>query len=759
MSEYNQKFEGTIKTEYLNSTPWWPEAKTAPKDAPNVLYILLDDTGFGDVGCYGSLIETPNIDQLAADGLRYQNFHVNPMCSPTRASLLSGCNHHAVGMGYLANFSLGFPGYRGCVDKRYGLISETLVENGYNTFMLGKWHLINDDYNTAAGPFDEWPCGRGFNKYYGFLSACTNQFYPQLVHGNEYVDPPKSASEGYHLSEDLTDKAITYIGDSKSADPKKPFFCYLAYGAQHCPLQVPTEYIEKYKGKFDDGWDAYRRKVFERQKEMGIVPENAVLTENDRFVEDWDACSETEKHILAKYMEVYAGFLTHTDAQIGRVIDYLKKIGQYDNTLVVFLTDNGASAEGSPKGTDNTLHHYFTEEFSPLVSEEICEKLGTEETSAHYPISWAHASGTPLKMYKSWSHNGGIKVPLIISYPNGIKDKGGIRPQYHHVIDINKTVLDICGISEPDVIKGVPQEAKHGVSMTYTFDNPTEPTHRHVQYYEMLGNRGIWANGWKAVADHVKNPTFDFSKDEWELYNTDEDFSESINLADKYPEKLKDMIELWYNEAGKYNVLPLLESHLKKIEGYNSKAILRFKPKEKTTQYTIYPESTGSGVPMLHGSYTITVYASYKNGDEGVLLSNGDNLGGYALYIQDGKLKYHYNYLSYNHFQMESDIEVPDGAHRFAFDFVETQPNCGVGRLLIDGRLSGSLYINTKPLFAVHFGRLALGRFSHVSITGDMKEKKYYEYSNVIEKADFDFDRPLDDMDMMRKMEEELKRE
>jgi arylsulfatase len=751
-------FKGIIKTEYIKSTPWWPEKKTTPKNAPNILYILLDDAGFADVGCYGSLIETPNIDRLAADGLRYQNFHVNPMCSPTRASLLSGCNHHAVGMGYLANFSLGFPGYRGCVDKKYGMISETLVENGYNTFALGKWHLTNDEKSTPAGPFDEWPLGRGFNKYYGFLGACTNQFYPQLVCGNEFVDQPKAGFEGYHLSEDLTAKAITYIGDSKSNAPDKPFFCYLAYGAQHSPLQVPTEYIERYKGKFDEGWHAYRRKVFARQKEIGIIPENAALADDDYFVESWNSCTEAERRVLAKYMEVYAGFVTHTDAQIGRIIDYIKKIGQYENTLVVFLTDNGASAEGTPWGTTNTIFHYLNETFTPVISEEESKKLGTEDASCHYPTSWAHASNTPLKMYKSWSHNGGIKVPMIISYPGVIKDKGGIRSQYHHVVDINKTVLDICGIEEPESIKGVAQEPKHGISMTYSFDQPEEPTHRHVQYYEMLGNRGIWADGWKAVTDHVRNPSFDFSTDVWELYDTNNDFSESVNLADQYPEKLKELVEQWYNEAGKYSVLPLLESHMKKAEGYNSKAILRFAPSEKTTHYTIYPEATGLAL-TLRGSYTMTVFTRYKKGDEGVLISNGDNLGGYALYIQDGKLNYHYNWLSFTHFSLTSAIDIPEGARRLAFDFVETHPNCGVGRLLIDGKPCGSMLINSKPLFATHFGRLALGRFSNISVTGDMKEKKLFRYTNIIEKAEIDLSRPLDDMDMMLKMEEELRRE
>lgn len=759
MYKRNEVFKGNIKKEYINSTPWWPEDKTCADGAPNILYILLDDTGFGDVGCYGSLIDTPNIDALAADGVRYQNFHVNPMCSPTRASLLSGCNHHAVGMGYLANFSLGFPGYQGCVGKQYGLISETLEENGYNTFMVGKWHLINDDVATPAGPFDEWPLGRGFNKFYGFLSACTNQFYPQLVNGNEFVDPPKAGFEGYHLSEDLTDKAIQYIGDTKSYNPDKPFFGYVAFGAQHSPLQVPDKYIEMYKGKFDEGWHVYRERVLERQKELGIVPADTKLAKDDSLVQDWNSRTQEEQKILAKFMEVYAGFLTHTDEQIGRIINYLKKIGEYDNTIIVFLTDNGASAEGCTWGTDNTLHHYQTEQMSDLVTEEVSKKLGTENTSTHYPTSWAHASNTPLQLYKSWSHNGGVKVPLIISWPKGIKAKGEIRTQYHHVIDINSTILDMCGIEAPEVIKGVQQEPKHGVSMVYTFDHPEEPTRRHVQYYEMLGNRGIWADGWKAVADHVSNPTFDFSKDVWELYNTNEDFSETENLAEKYPDKLKEMIELWYNEAGKYNVLPLLESHMKKVEGYHSKAILRFKPKKEQLHHTIYPEMTGTGNIMLRGSFTVTVYASYKPGDEGVLLSNGDNIGGYALYIQDGKLKFHYNYLGYRHFHVEAPLDIDAGDHRFQLDFVETHPNEGISRIMADGEACGSMFINTRPLFSTHFGSLRLGRFSNVSVTGNMKEKKYYAYTNSIEKAEFNFDRSLDDMDMMLKMEEELKRE
>jgi arylsulfatase len=439
MAQTDKNFRGITKTSYIYSTPWWPDKKQAPECAPNILYILMDDTGYADIGCYGSLIETPNLDQLAADGLRYSDFHVNPMCSPTRASLMSGCNHHTAGMGYLSNYDLGFENYRGRVDPKYGFISETLLENGYNTFMLGKWHLANDGDLTSVGPFSQWPLGRGFEKYYGFLNACTNQFYPALVNGNEFVDPPKTPEEGYHVSEDITDKAISYIGDAKSVDPDKPFFCYLAFGANHCPHQVPRSYIDRYKGAFDAGWDVYRQKVFEKQKRLGIIPDNAVLTENDRFVRDWDSYSPQEQRILAKYMEVYAAFTTHTDEQIGRVIDYLKKIGQYDNTLIVFLTDNGASAEGTPWGIKNTYYHFITEKFPDIISEDEVDVLGSENASAHYPIGWAHASNTPFKLYKSWAHSGGVKVPLIMTCPKAIRDKGGIRSQYHHVVDLYQT--------------------------------------------------------------------------------------------------------------------------------------------------------------------------------------------------------------------------------------------------------------------------------------------------------------------------------
>jgi arylsulfatase A-like enzyme len=754
MANKKQEFQGIIKTNYLNSTPWWPEERSY-QDAPNILYILLDDTGYSDAGCYGSLIETPNIDALAADGLRYRDFHVNAMCSPTRASLLSGCNHHTTGMGFIAEINMGFPGYQGYVGNQYGFISETLVRNGYATYALGKWHLVPPDTRSSTGPFDQWPLGRGFEKFYGFLGAATGQFYPELVRGNEFVDPPKTPEEGYHLSEDLADRTIGYIGDLKSNNPEKPFFCYLAFGAHHSPHQAPKEYIDRYKGKFDEGWDVYRQRVFKKQKELGIIPPDCELPENDYVAPRWDSLSQKEKQILPRFMEVYAGFVTHTDAQIGRVVDYLKKIGQYDNTIVVFMSDNGASAEGGRWGTKSFAYHYVMEKDPPMVEESELESLGSPEVKGHYPAGWARASNTPLRMYKSWTHCGGIKVPLIITYPRMVKDKGGIRNQYHHVIDINPTILELCGVQQPAQINGITQEHKHGTSMTYTFAHPREKTQRRVQYYELVGNRGIWADGWKAVADHAVNPTFDFSRDRWELFNTDLDFSESQDLADKYPEKLRELIDLWWHEAGKYGVLPLAESHLKKAENFNSKKMYRYAPTKPITHYVYYPEfTTGPGPRLAQDSYIAKTYLTYKSGDEGVLYASGDNSSGYALYIQNGKLSFHYNWLSFKHFHIDSDIELPEGEIELAFDFVLTRPGAGLGRLLINSRPSGSLKIESQPLF--HGGSFGIGRFPFVSVTGDMREKKNFAYTNHIERVEFVLRRPIGDKEKLLDLEQAL---
>jgi arylsulfatase len=457
-------------------------------------------------------------------------------------------------------------------------------------------------------------------------------------------------------------------------------------------------------------------------------------------------------------MEVYAGFVSHTDAQIGRVVDYLKKIDQYNNTLIVFLTDNGASAEGGRWGSTSHGYHYSLEKDQPLIDDDQMESLGSEDVKVSYPSGWARACNTPLRMYKSWNHCGGIKVPLIITCPDKIKDRGGIRAQYHHVIDINSTILGICNIEQPDVINGVAQEPKHGISMAYTFDNPDEKTRRHVQYYEMVGNRGIWADGWKAVADHAINPTFDFSKDKWELFNTDADFTESKDLAAQHPEKLRELIDLWWHEAGRYGVLPLAESHLKRAENFNSKKMYRYAPAKPRTHYTYYPEfKTGPGPRLAQDSFTARVFLTYARGDEGALFAAGDNNGGYGLYIQDNKLKFHDNWLALKQYHVDSDTELPEGELELAFDFVLTRPGAGVGRLLINNRPSGNIYIESQPLF--HGGTFAVGRFPFISVTGDMKENNTFPYTNRIDRVEFNLERPAGDMEMMLELEQALRNE
>jgi arylsulfatase A-like enzyme len=752
MPQKEQEFQGIIKTSYAESTPWWREEGKAPDGAPNVIYIVLDDTGYSQIGCYGSPMSTPNIDSIAADGLRYNDFHVNAMCSPTRASLLSGCNNHTVGDGYLTNFDLGFPALSGNVDPKYGYISETLLESGYSTFALGKWHLCNSKHENGAGPFKQWPLGRGFEKYYGFLDAATSQFYPDLVCDNHIIDPPKTPEEGYHLSVDLVDKAISYIGDQKSCYPEKPFFCYLAFGAMHGPHLVPQEYIDRYKGKFDEGWDVYREKVFARQKKLGLIPENAELTGHNYLSCSWDSLTEKQKKIFPRFMEAFAGFLTHTDEQIGRLLDFIKKIGQYNNTLIVLLSDNGASGEGGPNGCFNEYYHLSSMKWADLISDEEFKLIGSPDAANNYPRSWGWAGNTPLKMYKTWVHAGGVKVPCIISCPKKIKDKGGIRSQYHHAIDINKTVLEVCGIEQPDTIKGVKQAEKPGTSMAYTFDNPAAPRQRHIQYYEMLGNRGIWADGWKAVADHVISDSFE--EDKWELYHTDDDFSEAHDLAAKYPEKLKELIELWWHEAGKYGVLPLLESYYKKKDGFDFNRLLKFAPSEYRSSYTFYPQMAPNGLAprLANKSFVITAYVNHKKGCGGVLLAAGDNMGGYVLYVKNNKLVFHYNYLAAKHFHKESDIVVPVGDIKLGFEFASKKMDRGVGRLLVNGKPAGTIALQAYPLFSG--GKFAIGRYARSSIVRDKMGPDHFRYTGVIDRIEINTERPTDDLDLMLEVEQ-----
>ncbi|MBQ4900773.1 arylsulfatase [Paenibacillus sp. Marseille-P2973] len=695
----SNEFQGEIKPYYDDSKPWWPEPKRPPEGAPNVVYIVLDDTGYSHLGCYGSDISTPNIDKLANGGLRYTNFHTTAICSPTRTCLLTGRNHHSAGMGFLADIDNGFPNSRGRVSKETALLSEILQEEGYSTLAVGKWHLLPSEERSLAGPFDHWPLSRGFERYYGFLGGETNQWNPDLVSGNEYIDQPKQPEEGYHLTEDLTDKAIQYVREQKSAAPDKPFFLYLAYGATHAPHHAPKEFIDKYAGKYDQGWDVAREQWFSRQKKLGIIPQNAQLPPRNPGVKPWHSLTPTERQLFARMQEVFAGFLDHTDYHIGRFLDALREIGQFDNTIIVLVSDNGASPEGQQIGTWNEYKNFNGE--AEQAEQEVAhiDKLGTPEAYNHYPIGWAQVGNTPLKWYKTFVHAGGVKDPFIISYPDKIKDAGGIRSQYHHAIDVVPTILELAEIQAPAELKGIQQKSIEGVSLAYSFEQPLEPSRRTTQYYEMLGNRAIYHEGWKAVTYHI--PGTSFNDDKWELYHVDKDFSENNDLAQSEPEKLKELIQLWWKEAELYGVLPIDgRGILGKFSGGGQR------PEAVTHKY--YPGTEGYHHYVLFNprlTHSIEADLVRTSADqEGAILASGGRFGGFAFYVQNNRLVYHYNFIGEQHYVIVSAEELPVGPVTVRFDYsAETQ----TGKLYVDQLFAGEgdilkvAYITGPGVFSV----------------------------------------------------------
>ncbi|MCD7824394.1 MAG: arylsulfatase [Clostridiaceae bacterium] len=732
-----QKFDGHIGMTLEDS--WLHLAETGQKveKKTNIVYILLDDVGFAQFGCYGSNIETPNIDKLAAEGLRYNNFHTTAMCSPTRASLLTGANHHAAGVGTIVNVQTDFPNAIGHLNPEYATIAEVLKEYDYGTYAVGKWHLAPIDDISNQGPVDNWPLAKGFDKYYGFLNACTDQYYPELTRDNTNIFPPKTPEEGYHLSEDLSDQAINYLYDHVQGYPDKPFFLYLAYGAGHCPHQVPKKYVDKYKGRFDEGWDVIREKIFKKQKEIGIIPEDAKLTERNQFVPAWDSLNENQKKLFARYMEVYAGFIEHTDEQIGRVIDYINRIGERDNTIIVLLSDNGANGEGGVYGTFNS---FVAGDINPDEKEfdfafQHIEDMGGEYSYENYPLGWANAGNTPFKWYKTWAHCGGVKDPMIIRFPNGIRNAGEIRTQYSHVIDITPTVFELIGIKKPEFIKGVPQLAMHGVSFAYSLNAPQEPARKRVQYYEMLGNRGIWHDGWKLVANHLL--VDEYAEDEWELYHTDVDYSEEYNLAQKMPEKVEELKSLWFAEAGKYGVFPLGSGALiKRTEKQEKKDALNRKKTLKMiheVRKNLFRPITFSGkLAFNNRNNDVEITVNYQASDEGTLYAVGDRFNGYVLYVKEEKLYYVHNYI-YREFYRSGPIDLTEGK-------MVIRVSTRMDRDEIGGRVS--IFVNGEkrskiqiPHFGVFLGKnLYIKDNGHTAAAPEVPNR--YEYTGVIEQLE-----------------------
>ena len=709
-----QQFQGVIGRTVSESTPSWPQPVRAKPGTPSVLYIVLDDVGYGQISCFGGLCETPNIDRLAANGLRYRNFHTTALCSPTRTCLLTGRNHHSNGMATIVENASGFPGYTGEIPFENGFLSEMLTPQGYAAYAVGKWHLTPHFEMNMAARKDRWPLGRGFERYYGFLGGDTNQWNPELVYDNHPVEPPKSVEEGYHLSEDLADRAIEFVTDLKNAAPDKPFFLYFCTGACHAPHHAPKEWIEKYRGKFDMGWERAREEIFARQMQMGIVPPGTELTPRPDWIAPWESLSDDERRLYARMMEVFAGFMSHTDHQIGRLLDFLERIGELDNTITVVISDNGASAEGGPHGSLNEAN--FFNRVPESVEENLTkiDELGGPNTFNHYPYGWAWAGNTPFQRWKREVHEGGVADPCVVHWPAGIAARGEIRGQYVHAVDVTPTVLDALGIAPPAAIGGVQQSQIQGASFANTFGEPEAPSGHNTQYYEMLGNRALYHNGWKLVTYHgtegmiydgVTDPSKPFDDDRWELYHVEEDFSECHDLAAEYPEKVREMEMLWWAEAGRYNVLPLDARSLGRARGRPRLAARR-------DRYVYYPHGaaveSAAAVNVKNRSHTITAEVEIpEGGAEGVLLADGGRFGGYSLYIQDGKLRYAYNFLGKARYLIESTEPVPSGACelRFVFEKTGAQPfgAGGTGRLYIDGRQVGEGVIpRTVPfLFAL----------------------------------------------------------
>jgi len=765
-------FKGVVNLDIRDSKPdWGPYMQpTAPEGAPNVLFIVWDDVGFAAMEPWGGLIETPTMNRLAKEGLTYTNMHTTALCSPTRSCLLTGRNHTSNGMACITEGASGFPNANGHIPFENATIAEMLGENGFNTYMLGKWHLCAEDEMNMASTKSNWPVGRGFERFYGFLGAETNNWYPDLVHDNHPIDQPsdpptveewRQGKEDYHLSRDLTDKALEFIKDAKAVAPDRPFFMYFCPGACHAPHHAPKDWADKYKGKFDMGYERYRELVLERQKQMGLVPESTTLppinpigtpaeTKSPTglpfppldYVKPWDALPENEKQLFSRMAEVYAGFMSYTDHQIGRIIDFLEETGQLDNTLVIVISDNGASGEGGPTGSVNENNVANGVPDSLEQNLKFLDVLGSPLTYNHYPTGWAMAFNTPFKMWKRYSYNGGICDPFLIHWPKGIKNRGEVRHQYHHAIDIVPTILDVVGVEAPDVVKGYTQSPIEGTSMRSSFEDAKAPSARHTQYYSMLGSRGIWHQGWKAVTTH---PTVagwsNYEKDTWELYNTVEDRSESHNLAAQYPEKLQELINLWFHEAGKYQGFPLDDRS--PLEIFVTPRPQMSKPRER---YIYYPDTAeipeSQAVNIRNRSYAIRAEVEIPaSGAQGVIFAHGSRFGGHAIYMKDGKMHYIYNWLGKIKQQVVSNKAVPTEASTLSAIFSkegENPPHVANGTLVIyiNDEKVGEMKMMTQPgKFSIAGEGLNVGRDGGEPVTGDYPGDRPWSFTGTIKRV------------------------
>ncbi|UXA18939.1 arylsulfatase [Mycobacterium sp. SMC-4] len=687
------EFNGKIALDIRDSEPDWGPyaAPTAQPDAPNVLYLVWDDVGIATWDCFGGLVQMPAMSRIAERGVRLSQFHTTALCSPTRASLLTGRNATTVGMATIEEFTDGFPNCNGRIPYDTALLSEVLTDNGYNTYCLGKWHLTPIEESNLASTKRHWPLSRGFERFYGFLGGETDQWYPDLVYDNHPVAPPGTPEEGYHLSKDLADKTIEFISDAKVIAPDKPWFTYLCPGAGHAPHHVFKEWADKYDGVFDMGYERYRDIVLENQKRMGLVPPDTELSPINPYsevtgpdgqpwpeqdtVRPWDSLSDDEKRLFTRMAEVFAGFLSYTDAQVGRVLDFLEQTGQLDNTVIVVISDNGASGEGGPNGSVN--EGKFFNGYIDTVEESLrsFDLLGGPQTFNHYPIGWAMAFNTPYKLYKRYaSHEGGIADSAIISWPKGIRAHGEVRDTYINVADITPTVYDLLDITPPATVRGVAQKPLDGVSFKVALDDPDAPTGKETQFYTMLGTRGIWHKGWFASAVHAASPAgwSNFDADRWELYHIESDRSQCHDLAAENPDKVAELVDLWFAEAQKYNGLPL--GDLGVLE-----TMARWRPTlaGDRPSYTYYPGTadvgSGASVELRGRSFAVLAEVDINAADAaGVIVKHGGAHGGYVMFLRDGRLHFSYNFLGETEQTLSSSEPVGIGTHCLGFAYTRT---------------------------------------------------------------------------------------
>ncbi len=688
-------FTGTVGETYETSKAAYPAPVRAPRGAPNVLLILLDDVGFGMAGTFGGPVPTPTLDRLAARGLRYNNFHTTALCSPTRAALLAGRNHHSVGNGVITEMGTGFPGYTGIIPRSAALLPEILGQNGYATAAFGKWHNTPEMEISPAGPFDRWPTGLGFDYFYGFNQGEASQFYPVLYRNTTPVDPPGTPEEGYHFGVDMTNETINWVNNVHAADPDRPWFVYYSTGAVHAPHHVSPAWRKRFQGQFDQGWDSVRAQTWARQLQMGVIPAGTQLTPRPAEIPAWDAQPANARRVYARLMENYAGYLAFTDDQVARLVAALERTGQLDNTMIIFIVgDNGASAEGGLEGTVNETLSLLGVPLGLKGLEDNFDRLGGPGTEPHVPVGWAWAMDAPFQWTKQVaSHFGGTRNPVVISWPSRIKQEGQLRSQFHHVIDVVPTVLDAAGVREPSRVNGIEQMPIQGVSMAYSFDSANAPTHHPVQYFEMLGNRAIYSNGWVAAARHGRLPWEaptsgppSFDADKWELYHVDQDFSEAVDLASQEPARLKELQALFMTEAKKYNVLPLDDRFSERMDPSN---------RVSGTPRTSW--SYGSGVRMpepvgpLVWPFHHTVEATLAAGGaaNGAIVLSGGEGGGWVLYADHGKLVYATNLNGTSY--VRSTLPIPQGRTTVGAEIIPEGGHLKPARvkLTIDGKPAG----------------------------------------------------------------------